>query len=489
MESGYPSENLSRTQALVNMLPAAGLFLLNIVVKSWFLGTRDIAMDEPFTIFHAQGSLPEIFAMLRTENNPPLFFLILDYWIRLFGIGAVSVRFLPMVFSSLTAVFIYLTGKRFFSMRAAIVASLLFTFSNFNLVFAHEARVYSLFTLLTVVSVYLLFAQHEKQSRAKVVLLAVVNSLLLYAHFFGAVVIFTELLMMLAIPGSGKRGLKWFAVSLGVTLLLYLPYLPLMLGRFGAATHRGTWVGKPVISDLYTMVRRYCNEPVPAVILLILVATGTGYDIVRRLRDKIPAGWYTRSVYTWFFVPYLGMFLVSFLIPVFLDRYTVFISIGFYLLAGVSADRLSRSEWAGLLIPACAVAVMLFTFNPNTDNKRRFREAVATIRTLKSGRALVIICPPWLGYGFAYHYDPAVFMDYHAMNTRLNADRIYPVSNASMIGTRLLEGAGSVIYFEEWASIADPDNSIGAALGKSFVQTREVKIYESFMIHEYHRRK
>ena len=140
-----------------NYIFPAGLIILNLILKIWFIDSRDIAMDEPFTIFHAQSDFSTLFETLKNENNPPLFFILLHFWIKLFGISAFSVRILPLIFSGFTACMIYLTGKNFFTFRVGMLASLIFSFSNYHLLFAHEARVYSLFGLLTTVSMFLFF--------------------------------------------------------------------------------------------------------------------------------------------------------------------------------------------------------------------------------------------------------------------------------------------------------------------------------------------
>ena len=83
------------------------LVLLNFFLNRGGLTANSIALDEPFSIYVAQFEVSKIIAYLSTGNNPPLFELILHYWIKLFGIKPSSVRFLPCLFSSLTALYIF----------------------------------------------------------------------------------------------------------------------------------------------------------------------------------------------------------------------------------------------------------------------------------------------------------------------------------------------------------------------------------------------
>jgi mannosyltransferase len=88
--------NFLEKRTITPWLIPVGLLVLNFILKLLFLGRNDIALDEPFTVFWAQVEFPALFEMLKTENNPPLFFLLLHFWIKIFGISAFSVRFLPL---------------------------------------------------------------------------------------------------------------------------------------------------------------------------------------------------------------------------------------------------------------------------------------------------------------------------------------------------------------------------------------------------------
>ena len=462
----------------------AFLLLLNFILKIIFLDSRDIAMDEPFTIFYAQADLKEIFTMLPGENNPPLFFLLLHFWIKIFGISAFSVRFLPFVFSCLTALMVFQTGRRFFSMKMGMAAALIFTFSNYQLLFAHEARVYSLFALLTSCSMYLfMLLRRQPGSRRIMLLLSGVNILLLYSHFFGFLVIGIQIIAMLSISQYRAKVFKSFMIALGVTLLAYIPYFPVLISRYSSSAVSGTWVSPPVISDLYTMLWRYSNAPVATVFMIGVLGIAALLWLFRLVKGQNQTSPDSKVLLIWFLIPYLAMFLISFIMPVFLDRYTVFISIGYYLLVALALDSLPEKNRIFTAVSAMAILLMAVTFSPDLDNKRRLKEATGRIESLKGPGTAVIICPSWLEYGFAYHHQQDIFRDYRNLRKRLNACGIYPVNGLDELDSNLLNKASSVIFFEEWATLVDKKNRILSSLSGTFPFRKEEKVYENFNIH------
>ena len=469
------------------------LVLFNLILKIIFLDHRDIAMDEPFTIFYAQADFYTLFEMLKTENNPPLFFILLHFWIKVFGISAFSVRFLPMIFSTLTAPVIYFLGKRFFSHRVGLVAALIFTFSNYQLLFAHEARIYSLFGLLTVVSMYLFLQLSNRHDLRSAIFLAIINILLVYSHFFGFYILVIQLTSCLVIKKFRIRVLKLYMVTLVIVMISYIPYLSIFISRFLLTSMHGTWVPQPILSDLYKMVWKFSNAPVTTVFFLFLLFSAFIMFIVRYIRSIVSLSNKTSDtksdttsvIFFWFFLPYFLMFFISFKIPMFLDRYLVFISFGYYFLIGISVSYLGRKKWIFYTLSFISILMMAVTFKPDADNKRRVKEVTQIIKKLKTKESLVVICPSWLDLGFTYYYNQDFFRDYKNLKKNLIKEKIFAVNDISEINSTIFSKASNVIYLEEWATLVDKDNQIYKKLSSHFSKQEQYKIFESFTIYNF----
>jgi uncharacterized membrane protein len=441
-------------------------------------------MDEPFTLFFAQGDLSFIFGMLPGENNPPLFFLLLHFWIDLFGISPLSVRFLPALFSVLTAIMLFVTGRRFFSESAGMTAAAIFLFSDYHQLFAHEARVYSLFALLTVVSMYLFMLMQSSERRRPVILLLILtNILLLYSHFFGFFILLIQLISALIIPSLRRKILKTILVVHSFTLLGFAPYLPILFRRFSNTAAAGTWVEPAVFSDLYTMLWRYLNAPVVTVAAISILGISLLLFFIRMRQKGLKRDDSTSIVLIWFLVTYLLMFFISRKLPVFLDRYTVFISVGFYLLLAVAISRITPNRYFRTGLQILFIVMMVVTFHPHVDNKRELKEAVDEIALHKTAETVVVLTPSWLEYGFSYHYDPTIFGNYRNLRDALKDEGIFPAGNLSNLDTVKMISAGEVIWFEEWYSLTDPHGSIPAFLKRHFILKNTRNFQERFNVH------
>ncbi|MFZ4520991.1 MAG: glycosyltransferase family 39 protein [Bacteroidales bacterium] len=465
--------------------PWVGLLAIT-VIRFLFLESNDVAMDEPFTVFNAQADLHTLFGIFPTENNPPLYFLLMHFWVMVFGISPFAIRFLSCIFSILTAVMLYKTGKTFFSRQVGFFAAAIFTLSDYHQLFAHEARVYALFGLLTVTSMYLFLSLSSGKGRWKyMLLLSLVNVLLIYAHFFGFFIFLIQGLSSFFIGEYRRTTLKWFAGAAALSLIAYIPYFPILFSRFFQSAGQGTWVQPPVISDLYTMVWRYLNAPVVTVMVLCILAGAAVIYVLRRVKGTVHASPANIAVIVWFTVPYLLMFLVSYRIPMFLDRYTVFISVGFYLLVAIALSSMVRQVKPLIIVMAVFLAIMAVTFHPKVYNKRRLKEAVSYISANQGPGTSVIVSPSWLSLGFAYHHNQRMFKDYQNLPLLLNKESVFPANKLKDLDTNKLGESDRVLLFEEWLSLTDPGQTTINYLNRKFRHERTTSFYQNFNVHEY----
>lgn len=420
------------------------LLLLNLVVKCSWLGTTVLSNDEPFTVYWSQRPWSALWPMLATENNPPLYFLLIKMWSAVVPFEAAWLRVPAAVFSSFTVWPLFLLGLKLGGRRAAWVAALLFTFSNYHYGFAHEVRAYALFTLLTTTSLWLLVRE-----RSHWLQLGVVNVLLVYTHFFGWLAVGLQFLLVLALPELRPRlGLWWKALA--CTLVAYLPYAAVFLGRLGTSVSQGTWLEEPVLEELYNMLWRWSDQPMLVVLFLaLIIAAGV------RLKP-LPLGW--RIGVVWAFAPLVGMFLVSFAVPMFLDRYLVYAAPGFVLLVGISVDGILPRRTVGQLVAMGIVGAMLFTFTPWKGSARQPQQVVQQVEAWCQGECELQVKPSWYALNYAAAKDIQLLR-----------------SEVPMPAEHTVNAPATVMVVDAGADLEDPARNWRWTLGSQYTQVDSVE--------------
>lgn len=471
------------------------LTLIAFVVRAVHLTSTDIAGDEPFSIFMSQFDVPYIISYLWSGNNPPLFEVLLHYYIGIFGKSEVSLRLLPTIFSSLTVVPLFLSGTRFFSRSVGFIASALLIFSTHQIRFAHEVRVYSLFSLLTAWSIYFFLSLSKDPARlGSWIRLFLVNSVLLYLHYLSIYVVVAQfVLALLFLPREWL--IRLISLLLGY-VMIYLPNLIVLLERIAHVVgDEGLWVPVPGWGEIYGSINLLLNGRTVTVTIigtvlvsLILSKGSTIRNLMLGLRHRNPC-----IIGLLFAIPYLLQFFVSVLyIPMFIDRYILYTSLPLYLFIAWFLTELWEDEkgrMVGSLVPI-AVFVAVADFNP--PNHRNAKSAVAQIMNRKDDSTLVYICPNFFDITFAYHGNRSWFEELGSeteprkgVEQVLQANGIYAIANADQLPDSTPVMAKKIIYLDVASEFSLPSNRIRETLQSNFHEVDSIHVHEIYDIYTF----
>lgn len=400
---------MKRVTSVLFSLPTL-LFLIYFVVRFFEIGTNSLAGDEPFSVYFAQMPLADILRHLKPGNNPPLYELLLHFWIKLFGISEIAVRIPSLIFSAGTAVLLYKIGKDYFKTEVGLLAYGIFLFNNYATYFSHEARVYALFGLLTAASFYFFLKILNEQDKWRTIIIyGAVNALLLYAHYFGIMVLGIEMLCFFILKPITKQSLVKFAVALGITFVLFAPYLPVVYTQFFKTKTDGTWLQAPQgWPTMEYMFIQFSNTKTLARICIALIAFATLLWFWKWKNTSES----TKVIWLWFVLPFMLMFVVSYWVPMFHNRYLMHAFVGYSLLLSVAAFRVLPLPVAKYLIPIALLGSFFYKSNTNVDNARHTKEAVAKVQELRDDNTRIVMYPKYRMFGYAYYFNKERFKNY-----------------------------------------------------------------------------
>lgn len=121
------------------------------------LASKGMWLDETFSVWVANHSVGEMLQwIVKIDQHPPLYYLLLRGWMTLNGDTPYDVRLLSALFGAGTIPIIYLIGKRMSGALVGLAAAVLLAVSPFNIYYAQETRMYTLLAFNAAVAMYAL---------------------------------------------------------------------------------------------------------------------------------------------------------------------------------------------------------------------------------------------------------------------------------------------------------------------------------------------
>ena len=413
-------------------------------------------IDEALSVGIAHQPLHEIPGLLARDGSPPLWYLLLGVWIRVFGDGETATHALALLPALGAIPVAWWAGRRIGDVRTAWIAAALAAINPFVSYFGRETRMYSLVALLSIVvaaTFVLGFVRGEVRHRWW---FAAALVALLYTHNWGLYLAVAAAVAvgLLAVLRRSPDVLRAAVVPFAVAGAAYLPWLPTLLAQ--VQNTGAPWSYTPDARDLVReLAALWRDERVLAA--LGVVTTGGLLPVLRRWRTKDAAGVVVLVVLT--VVPILLGWAVAHAQPSWATRYLAVI-VGPLLLVVALGLASSRAVGIVALVAAAVLVIQPVTriggdLDVRDDAKSNAREIAGSLGgRLRPGDAVVATQPEavpllrhYLGDDVTYA-DPAgvldepLLMDWRDAEERLEAstvaDGLRPIVDAMDVGDRLL---------------------------------------------------
>ena len=159
---------------------------------------------------------------------PPLFAVLMNRWITIFGGTDVSLRAFSVLCSLLSIVAIYIFGSILLGEKAALYAAILQSISPFDIGYAQEARMYSLCALLATISNCSLLCLCLKKFTHKYILLGslyILATVALINTHYTQIFLWLSGIFIACLIGITKR--NWHILSMIIIMNLFILALSL----------------------------------------------------------------------------------------------------------------------------------------------------------------------------------------------------------------------------------------------------------------------
>ncbi len=434
-------------------------FLLNFSLKVIHLTDYPLAIDEPLSTYFPLFDLGPLLNYFTTTQTAPLYDILMHFWIKITGIDSLFMLRLPsLIFSSASAGLLFLTGMRFFSREVGFGAAGFFVISNIQVHFAQENRPYALFTLLSLLSLYYFLGcvqSREKLTPRKIfssnfALAVVLHTALVYTHYFGFFVLAIEFFACMIFAEISRKKLNfWLYVCVGVGIT-FLPIAYHVARSFYSTAILGRWWLKApeTTEEVWYVLREYTNSNWGVIAALTVICAGYIFAGIKRTELRISE----KILLLFFPAAWLGMLLISYVTPIFLDRYTLYITPAFYMLVFINLQRLVSNGYIRFAFAAFLISLFsLYTIQYH-DRKWPVPSIVKKINELRTPGTVVYICPGWFNINFLYYTDRDI---YHKKLLRedlaaelITRSHIYSIHNRNMIDEKVVSKADQVLLID-----------------------------------------
>ncbi len=238
-------------------LVVAGAVAVVAGVVLRFYAPTALWLDETISVNIAKLPLHQIPGALSHDGAPPLYYVLLHFWMEAFGQGDFAVRALSGLISVVSLPVFWLAGRRLGGRTVAWVTFFLALSSPFAINYATTTRMYSLMILVSLLGYLALSRAYENPTRRHLIEVGAVTAALLYTHYWGIYLVIAAglwVLWRMRVSGRGFPVLR--AMFIGG--LFWLPWAPVFVFQ---ALHTGTpWTSAAGPGDLLQVFADYSGN-------------------------------------------------------------------------------------------------------------------------------------------------------------------------------------------------------------------------------------
>ncbi|MBF0594290.1 MAG: glycosyltransferase family 39 protein [Candidatus Omnitrophica bacterium] len=370
-------------------LRVAAVLLLVVVLgaglRFWGLDVQSLWNDElgSWSFSHISSLRSLVYTVAHWDVHPPGYYLLLHYVLK-FDSSDMTLRFPSAVCGVLSIGIIFLIGRRLYSWREGLAASVLLAFLKCPIYYSQEARSYSMLLLFSLLTAYfLLLVFNYLRNNTTVPLLiscAYLFSAVMscYLHYYGLYFVFLQGVFAIMCFCRNRRAVIFFGTIYTGILLAFAPWAAYAWQQIHEKTHSP--IPRSLIDSLNSYLQFLFNDS--QLFVLVVVALFL-YLLVVSIREKFSEVGTELLLVGWLFVPFIGVFLVAHFTPlhIFLNRYLIISMPAAYLLFARAFLLLPASP-AGQAVKMIALAVILLCHlifgckYYSLPTKDQFREAV-----------------------------------------------------------------------------------------------------------------
>ncbi|MES2514373.1 MAG: glycosyltransferase family 39 protein [Bacteroidota bacterium] len=473
---------------------AFGIFITYLCFSLYNIGDNNLWYDEVYSIDLGDETVEYIITNAIIEDvNPPLYLIILHYWMQLFGDSEAGLRSLSATAMSLGCGVYFLFCTRFFNWQTAIFSVLLFFTSNELFYYAQEGRTFGLIIMFCVLSNYAFMNLIKNPNWKNATFLGVFNIILFYLHTLSTLIAVGQIIAIFFLAfdktlinnknknefsflGYRLKHLAYYILSWLVFLLLFLPWS----GRFFELMNKENgsfWLTRPTSYDFKKCLYEFFNTDnlffVYLGSFLIFLAL---ISISKKLREEaFSLNLLLTALVMGPLLMYINYEVSIFSTPIFLKRYILFTLLGLFILYAYVLSLLKIDFRIKLCFFLTLSIVTASKMHVPKESWFDFDKGVQLLKKVEGPRCYITTDQSAL---YAYYLDKeGIFKAPREQRANLLAQHgVYEPGNLLWVNTLDYEKYSEIYYTRVFECYYDPERLVLAELNKKLIAKEDIDI-------------
>ncbi len=381
--------------------------LISLLLLTWALGlllldAKSLWLDEAYGLYVTRLGLPMLWAGQSEPYHPPLFYWLLERWLRLGG-GEFLWRFPSVCFTVLSALAAYRLACAWFGRAVALTAAALTALSPVLIWYAQELRPYALLVLLSLVTTGAVTRLCLRPGPIPFLIAAGAVAAAIYLHYFALLLLGVHLITFVALLAARRTtpwALPWVAGAWAVAFAAWWPWVqsPAFAAFARLLTDSGNYVAVLLTQRLHVPPALLGAAPIwlglgaaAGLALLALL-----YRLLRLMRERGASARLRRSrVLPYAAAALFALLLVYFVVPrAYTAKRQLLLLVPYLLIAFAWCWPWGKDR--RLLGTVAALSLALALVNVVLVPKNQWREAAAYIAAHAQPDDLVLLTPRYM---------------------------------------------------------------------------------------------